>query len=172
MLALENKRGDLTLLAISFSAMSLVGGFAVFTYWWTHDAINTGVTRVAMFVAIMAAVHGLGAALYVTQDESHGESERRLTKLWTLRGSLWGAFIQYVFFLLITALILDGGFIFRCFGIGVLAHGCLTGMIFLRRASTPTSLDVSLIRYGYLPVALIVSWAVTFVHQWNGDLPW
>ena len=172
MLALENKRGDLALLAISFSAMSVVGGFVVFTYWWTQNAINTGLTRVALFVAIMAAVHGLGAAIYIKQNESRGESRRRIAKSWTLRGSFLGAVIQYVFFLLITALILDGGLIFRCVGIGVLAHGSLTCMICLRRASTPTSMDLALIRYGFLPVALIVSRAVTFVHQWNGDLPW
>lgn len=172
MLSQENKRSDLTLLAISFSAMSLVGGFAVFTYWWAQNANNTGVTRVALFIAIMAAVHGLGAALYITQDASCGESQRRWTKSWTLRGSLWSVLVQYVFFLLIAALILDGGFMFRCFCIGVLAHGCLTGMICLRRASTPTGLDLALIRYGYVPVAIIVSRAVTFVHQWKGDLPW
>ena len=172
MLTLENKRNDLTLLAISFSAISLIGGFAVFTYWWTQNAFETGMVRVALFVVIMAVVHCVGAALYITQDKRRDGSQAQMTKSWTLHGSIWIALIQYVFFMLITAMILDGGFINRCFGIGLLAHAILTGMIYVRRSTASTTLDLGMIRYGYLPIALIVSRAVTFVHQWNGDLPW
>lgn len=163
MLALEKKRGDLKLLAISFSAVSLIGGIGLFTYWWTQNSIETGVARVALFVAIMAAVHGLCAALYISQDDSRVDSKFRLAKSWTLRGSVRIALIQYLFFILITALILDGGFLFRCFGCGLLAHGFLTVTICLRRPSVPTRLDLGLIRYGYLPVTLFVSLVMTFV---------
>ena len=172
MLTLETKRNDLTLIANSFFAIAAVGGFSVFAYWWSHNAVAIATDRMALFIAIMAVVHGLGAALYMTQDERRDDLQARLPNSWTLRCSVCVAVIQYLFFMLIAALILDGGFILRCFGIGLLAHGCLIAIICLRRPSSPTSLDLGLIRYGFLPIALVVSRAVTFVYQWNGNLPW
>ena len=67
-----------------------------------------------------------------------------------------GLFIQAVLFIL-TALIMSPG-PFRAFLVALLCQLATDFMILIRRPLAPTKLDVSIVRYGIIPLFILVFW--------------
>lgn len=163
-------RNPTLVIAASYCATVTVGTLFLVGVWSSNGAPIVGVYRAILFVTIMAAVHAIGAALYFAQNKQEPKS-KTVKSNWTLRSSILLALSQQCVFMLLTALILDGGYLFRCFTIALLGHWFIIGMLSWRRRESMTTFDLGIIRYGYLPIALIVGRMVGLVHQWNGDLP-
>lgn len=153
MFAITSNRPELRLIIISFCATAILGSGLVCGYWWWQNAVFTGVGRGTLFVTIMAAVHIIGGALYFGQNRSAQADASPVL----LDRAVKAAVMQYGICLLITAALLDGGFLFRSSAIALLAHSSLILATKLRRPDSPTELDVALIRYAFLPTALIIS---------------
>jgi hypothetical protein len=56
----------------------------------------------------------------------------------------------------LTALILDGGVAFRTFLVAALGYWLMVAMLLVRRPMTPTWIDLQLVRWGILPLFIIV----------------
>ena len=165
MIAVEHRRRAAILLSTSFLVASVAGGLAVFYFWQSRGAPDIAIARLIIFVALMAAVHGIGGALFCAQGEGASVQESRGSP--ALRKSMQIAVVQYVVFLALTALILDGGFVFRCFLSGVLIHAAIMGIVCSRRSACPSNVDILLLRYGYLPLAMLAVQATTVLVQWS-----
>lgn len=65
------------------------------------------------------------------------------------------ALAQQLVAFMATALLLDGGFWLRHVLFGLAAHWTLILILLVRRPQAPTRFDLGLIRFGFVPVALL-----------------
>ncbi len=68
-----------------------------------------------------------------------------------------GLKIQAVLFVL-TMLILDGGATHRAYLVALLCQLAIDFLILLRRPMTPTKIDLTIVRFGILPLSALVIW--------------
>lgn len=65
----------------------------------------------------------------------------------------------------LSALVLDNGVTGRAFFVAILCHMAMTSLIMARRPSSPTAFDLWLVRWGLIPLGLLIAtvgtWAVT-----------
>lgn len=73
--------------------------------------------------------------------------------------SLEFALAQHFVALASTVLLLDGGFWLRQVLFGLAAHWTVILILLVRRPLAPTRLDIGLIRFGFVPVA-VLAWIV------------
>ena len=66
-----------------------------------------------------------------------------------------GLLIQAVF-AVATALVMDSGQIHRAFWVAIICQWAMVWMILFRRPMNPTRLDLLIVRYGIIPMILIV----------------
>jgi hypothetical protein len=69
----------------------------------------------------------------------------------------WGAVQQTVTGIL-SAMVLDGGVVFRVWSLSVLAYWIGVILIVLRRPLSPTRLDILFIKYGFIPLFILDCW--------------
>lgn len=71
-------------------------------------------------------------------------------------GAIEMAIAWQLIILLTTALMLDGGMLFRLSLVGAGAHWALILICLVRRPETPTRMDLGFIRFGYVPVGVFL----------------
>ena len=69
---------------------------------------------------------------------------------------------------LLSLLILDGGTVARICGIALVAFWAGAGLLIYRRPTSPSRLDLQLIRFGYLPVVVIAFFLVQWIWHLRG----
>ena len=84
------------------------------------------------------------------------------------RSALWTALIFSLIFVVLSALMLDGGELARLTGIALAVFWGAVAVIMLRRPQNPTSFDLFLIRYGCGPLIIGFWVAISFVWHWRG----
>jgi len=165
-----------TTLATSFVLTSGIGCAFVYLYWSAEGAATIGVGRAVAFVAIMACVHAIGYLLYqqqsqvATSPESESSIQISMPKVAdSYREPIKVAVVQQIIFLVLTALLLDGGQTFRACCITAIVHWVCIAMILVRRPIHPTRIDILLIKYGFLPLAFVVGRMAPFIHNLIGN---
>jgi hypothetical protein len=161
---------DRTAITSSFLTTSILGALFLLGYWSGQGELDRGVLRSVGFVGIMGGVHLAGFRAYRRQgldgplDDGGQESAADWTA-WPSTGiapaSLDGfklALVEQVLLLGLSALVLDGGRLFRVCAIAALAYGAASVLIVARRPASPTSFDLALIRYGSLILPPLVGW--------------
>jgi hypothetical protein len=152
-----------TALVTSFVLTSAVGCAFVYLYWSAEGAAAIGIGRAVAFVAIMACVHAIGYLLYQQQSQAATSPEFDLsvqvsmpTFAESYREAIKVAVLQQIIFLVLSALLLDGGQTFRVCCITAIVHWVCIAMILVRRPVHPTRLDILLIKYGFPSLAFVV----------------
>ena len=69
---------------------------------------------------------------------------------------------------ILSALTLDGGETARLTGIGLLVYWAWVVVAVWRRPDNPTSIDLLLIRWGFLPLIIGFQVAIRYVWHWRG----
>ena len=67
------------------------------------------------------------------------------------------ALLIQVFFLVLSALLLDGGRMLRCVQVAVLSHWAATAIILFRRPKNPTQADLMIVKYAFLGMIVLVA---------------
>ena len=93
----------------------------------------------------------------------------RPTRAGSLRDAFYFSVVQQGIFLLFTALLLDGGVLFRVCGVGSIAYWVGAVIVVVRRPRNPTAKDVILLKYGF-PLAVAVVMIVQAVFTLAGIL--
>jgi hypothetical protein len=71
------------------------------------------------------------------------------------------ALVQQAVLLLLTSLVLDGGFLFRVCLTAVTAHWIWIGTAVVRRRTSPTAWDIALVKFGFL-LCLLLTFAAAY----------
>jgi len=84
------------------------------------------------------------------------------TRNWTdyspvFNGAMWTGLKVQAVLAVLTALMLDSGQIHREFWVAMLCQWSTVFMILVRRPMAPTKLDLAVVRYGIIPLLLIVA---------------
>ena len=96
---------DLVVLSGSFVIMTALGCRFLFNYWSHEGSLSTGMIRIAVFAAVMAAVHFVGYSLLNQQQASarkRGSGPQAPPSMWTRtvpRGLFWVIVFSLLFFL-------------------------------------------------------------------------
>jgi hypothetical protein len=69
---------------------------------------------------------------------------------------------------ILSLLILDGGTTARICGIALVAFWGGATVLIWRRPQSPTKIDIQLIRFGYLPLAVFAGFLVHFIWHFRG----
>lgn len=161
-----------TALATSFTLTSASGCGFVYSHWSSAGAVATGFGLAIAFVTIMASVHAIGFLLYEKQNQAETAPVFRSPTEITLpriagscREAIKAAVVQQLIFLILTALLLDGGRSFRACSITAIVHWIMIAIILVCRPVHPTQIDNLLIKYGFLPLALLIGQMAPFVHR-------
>jgi hypothetical protein len=161
---------DRTAITSSFLTTSILGGLFLLGYWSGQGELNRGVLRSVAFVGIMGGVHSVGYRAYRRQglNGPWDDGGKESVTDWMFRSSsaiapgyldgLKLALVEQVLLLGLSALLLDGGHLFRVCVIATLAYWAASVMIVVRRPVAPTSFDLAFIRYGSLILPLLVGW--------------
>ena len=153
-------------LMVSFCIMSALWGWFLYC---VRETISTRklVEVFVVFTVIMAGVHFIGYRLWRRQFVQ-GEGTSPLSSVYwpTTKAAL----LQQGIIFILAALILDGGLTFHMAVIAFVAYWSALGIIVARRPSSPTRIDILLVRYGFLLVFLIVVTAGPFVWKAMGRL--
>lgn len=179
------KTSDKLVLVGSFVITSALGGAFVFWCWRDRDPPLAAVTLPGVFVALMAIVHWVAFRVYQFQPGSVSlpgnstitsaseTSSPPTSSLFLPFASDYGpaiksAVIQQVIFLVLGALMLDGGYVGRACCVTAIAHWVAILLIVFRRPLSPTKVDLIVIRYAFLLILLFVGWLAPFVQKWMG----
>lgn len=162
---------DKMAVTIAGLALSAIGGSFIVLYWSSEGRAIVGMARGILHVVLMAGVcvAGLGvyraqpaivAALGPSRTFSDGPTARISPRY---RPAIWFALAQEIPILALTAMLLDGGWAFRAWSIAVIGHGIATVGIVLRRPTSPTRLDLALIRGGAWALAIGIGVVTTMI---------
>jgi hypothetical protein len=137
-------------------AVSLVGAIFIVTDWSSQQQRDTGILRGGVFVAVMAAVCVVGYRLYVNQSKPNRAQPQSLAATGYLP-ALKSAFVQQCIFLVLGALMLDMGEASHITTVAAIAHWAVILLIICRRPRAPTQGDLLAIRWGYMPIMVLVA---------------
>jgi hypothetical protein len=142
----------------SFLILSSVG--ASFIFWrWSGKGSAVAFCQAAIFVVVMAAVHGAGFILYEEQKHPKSVEATLQSALHGISPLYWAAFREAAFAQSLLgipmALLLDGGRTFSFFIVALLSDWVCIILIVARRPMTPTKFDLSFIRIGILPMCIL-----------------
>ena len=177
---------DKWVLVGSFAVTSLLGGAAVSWFWLGRDLPQTAVTRTGCFVAVMAVLHWIAFRLYRSEPASVPVMEglpasfaqeaqnASVRSLFSPLAPDYGpavkrAVIQQVIFLILGALMLDGGYFLRACCVSAIAQWLAITLIVVRRPFIPTKVDLFVARYGFLLVLLFAGWLAPFIQRFLGQ---
>ncbi len=155
--------------------------------WWTVELLGTVLcfviwlfTReltplllyavlVIALMAIVAAVFGMCRRLRQHPDPGVGSEvhPRRLSDAFS-SAILFGMVVQIVF-LLLTALLLDGGVMFRMCLTTAVGYWIGVGIIAVRRGASPTKLDLLFTRYGMVGLMVVAPFLAKLVYIIIGE---
>jgi hypothetical protein len=153
-------------LAISFGAMSLLGGSLLFIYW-SNSSMSLAIGRSALFILIMAVIHFVGFRLWQHQQSSvqaevkvpvPTDSDK------SLRSAIAFGLIVQIILLIFSNLILDGGETQKLCAIGLIAYWMGVVTVFFKRQSSPLKTDLLYYRWGPLGLALLAPWIAKLVY--------
>lgn len=162
-------RADRITIFASFVVTSSIGIVFLFRFWQARGDEFVGLTRAGVFVVAMGLVHGLAAWLYQRQfavqtapvkptpDSASQQPARFLGAAAAYRDGLPAAICQQLLILLISALVLDMGYMFRAALAAAATQLAMIGLVMLRRRNSPTPLDIALIRYSAVPLFLLAA---------------
>ncbi len=159
-------------LTVSFCTISALGGLLVYSVWKGAGS-RMVVGRYAVFVVFMAEVHLVGYRLWRRQfaqvrGECQGPPSGVIASAY--RPAIKTALLQQGIVFILAALMLDGGLTLNAAVIAVVAYWLAFGIVLFRRASSPTRLDMLLVRYGFLLVFAFVVMIGPFVWAALGRL--
>ena len=83
---------------------------------------------------------------------------------------MWTGLKIQAFLAVLTALMLDMGRSHRAFWIAMLCQWATVFIILLRRPLAPTMLDLTIVRYGIVPLLLVVAGWGPILLRWLGIL--
>jgi hypothetical protein len=136
-------------LTISFVLLSAAGGSLFFIVDAPRTGIPTRNTVALFFIVIVAVVHWIGYCAWRLQRQSLAESGVSAPQLSrSFVSALKTAVIVQFVLLVLTGLMLDGGWMGRLCMVAIIGHWVGIGMIAARRGSVPTSVDLLFMRYG------------------------
>jgi hypothetical protein len=145
---------------IAVAAVGLIIGVAgaasIFTFWSSHEQRETGIVRAAIFSVVMAAVSAAGYLLYINQSNPK-ETLSQVIGWAAYRPALRTAIIVDCIFLTLGALMLDMGQALHICTVAAIAHWATILVIICGRPKTPTKIDLTIIRWGYIPIMLVVA---------------
>lgn len=156
----------------SFLLTSALGASFIFFYWQAKVLTEIGVRNGILFVGLMACIHAIGLLLYERQLQAIAApatnspiqpSQLKISS--SIGQSIKAAIWQQVILLVLTVLILDGGQIFQMTVIAAIAHWITIAAISVRRRSKPTQVDLAVIKFGFIPMILIVGRMAPWIHQ-------
>lgn len=143
------------ILIMSCGVVTSLGVLFIYNHWSGSNP-SIAYSRSILFALIAAILHVVGFALYARQfavtaagppAPLHAEDQPRLEFLRVV-------LLQQIPLLALTALLLDGGHVFRSYCVGAIAHWSLIAIILLGRRPL-TRLDVFLIRWGFIPLVML-----------------
>jgi len=142
-------------IAAAWLFISTAGATLIFTHWSAEKQRDLGATRAAIFTVVMTAVCAVGYRLYINQ--SHSDSTLPQTARWaTYWPALKTAIIVDCVFLILGALMLDMGQALHVCTVTAIAHWVTIALIIFRRTRSPSVADLVAIRWGYLPIMILV----------------
>jgi hypothetical protein len=167
------------------------GGALILHYGLLRSTPKSAAVRALLYVAIMGAVHVAGFRFYKLQGtrpqkdhdgtlsdpvvddalEFAGWHKSAQARVSIGVDDVRFAVILQIIFLFLTALMLDGGNLFRVCGIAVIAHWLIGGWILATRQSAATRLDRWIIRYGFPPLIVLVGALAPVVWRIIGTPP-
>jgi hypothetical protein len=135
--------------------ISIAGAVLIFIAWSSQQQPETGICRAAIFVVVMAAVSAAGYLLYVNQATP---KEAAPCVGWRVYlPALRMAIIQQLIFLVLGALMLDMRQARHVCMVATVAHWATILIVIYRRPRVPTKADLMVIRWGYVPIMLVVA---------------
>ena len=140
---------------ISFTVITLLGLVIILPYWISEGEAFTGLLYSSFFVFIMLCLHGGAYLLHknqMQQKAGQSDSHESEEEIMLLMPALRSAVIQHLFFLILTSLILDGGFILQVCRIAILAHWGGIIMLIARMKLKYTQSDIQFIRFAFFPI--------------------
>jgi hypothetical protein len=161
----------------SFVLTSALGASFVFWYWSDRGLDSVAVVRAVLFVTIIGVVHVVAFRAYAAQhapaaqlaaaDDLPAASPTRTGSLSSLspmyRPAIKLAILQRVILLILSSLLLDFGQTFRVCAVAAIAHWIVIAIIVARRPASPTGLDLGIIRWGFVPLCIVVGRLAPFV---------
>jgi hypothetical protein len=166
-------------IAASFVVTSALGASFVFWYWADRGLDSVAVVRAVLFVAIIAVVHVVALRAYAAQhspatqsvaaENSSTVSPPPTGLLSTVspmyKSALKLATLQQVVLLNLSSLLLDFGQTFRVCAVAAIVHWITIAIIVARRPLSPTGLDLGIIRWGFIPMFIVVGRLAPFVRS-------
>jgi hypothetical protein len=131
-----------------------VGCVFVGGYWVAHGSAGAAVVNGLLFAAIMTCVHLVGYHAYMHQADRGGRFSTALAP--ALVSAVKASLLQQGVVLILAALVLDGGRTFHAALVAAMAYWLGLVVVAVRRPSSPTAVDVLLVKYGFLFILLIV----------------
>jgi hypothetical protein len=141
-------------IAVSWAMTMTVGCVFVAGYWVARGSAGAAVVHGLLFAVIMTFIHVLGYHAYAHQAERGGYLSAALAP--ALISAARASLLQQGAVLVLAALVLDGGRTFHAALIAAMAYWLGLAVVVVRRPSSPTAVDVFLVKYGFLFVLLIV----------------
>lgn len=145
---------------IAVTAVGLIIGIAgavfIFAFWSGHEQRGTGIVRAAIFAVVMTAVSAAGYLLYVNQPNPKETLSQSIG--WAAyRPALPTAIIVDCTFLMLGALMLDMGQALHICTVAAIAHWVTILVVICGRPKMPTKVDLTIIRWGYFPIMVVVA---------------
>jgi len=142
-------------IAAVWLAVSIAGVAFIYGYWSAHERPGTGVRYSAIYLTVITAVSLAGYIMYLNESACPAlpTEETGWAAYWP---SLCDGIIVQGVFLIFGALMLDLGQAFHISLVAAVAHWMMIILIIGRRPQSPTQLDLIAIRWGYVPLLIVI----------------
>jgi len=157
-----------TILILSWLGISALGFVLLHSYWSTEGMPILAKTRPLVFIAIMGCIHFVGYCVF--QNQHFGLRWFSILLAHEYKPALKTSGIQQFVTFLLSALMLDRGFTLHCWIISITSYWLIVAMITMRRPCMPTQLDVSIVRYGFIVIFIVIPFIALAVWQGLGLL--
>ena len=117
----------------------------------------------------MAVVHLVGYLAWRRQYTVDGLGVRPTPYSKSFVSALKTAVIVQMILLVLTALMLDGGQMFRLCLMAVVVHWIGIGIVAVRRGAVPTTLDLLFMRYGAVILTIAAPFVAAVVYSFIGE---
>ena len=155
----------------NFLLTSSAGAGMLCLHWWSLSP-TTAIYRASAFVLAMLAVHVIGWQKYSRQFQSQFDQARSgnagcsVSVNRILRSNFRAIVGTQLPVLVLSALVLDGGFCFRVTLAATCAHWAAICLALIKRTGLPiTTLDRWVIRWGLLPCLAIATIAAAMLQN-------
>jgi hypothetical protein len=156
--AIHHSRGLLrakVAIGLTWFMLCAIFGTLINVYWVNQHEPLHGWLAAMIFVSAMAAISIAGFQAYKKQLVGPALTQNRPTKS-IYRTAIVSSIIWQVTILILSALVLDGGRVFHICVVASTAFWPMTALITFRRPTSPTTIDLLAIRWGYPLMVLVV----------------